>query len=310
MKLGLVKDYNRAKLKKRGWSSRYDDDGVAVGGTSYHGQKRWEEVEVIVDPVTGETRKEQRPAKKNHHSGSANGGGFPSPWSNDPLNDEYDSDEDSVAGYAEREQPESADRRDFKSSQAHRAPRSDQRNRDPVTGAIIEDPSPKRRQSGQSLHDQYADRYKLGGGGSRSSLSLSRRKSNNGNGNGNGNGYAGDGLPGAGDAGLRAQKTGSSGGAFGGLFGRKSKKHAQANESHTEYVDGGPHGYGNGNGYANGNGHANGNGNGNGYADANGYGYSDKPSAARGGGAGGRPEMQRDPSAVRAGAADGLNHQF
>ena len=240
VKAGLVKDYNKSKLKKRGWTGRYEDDG-ATGGVSYHGQKRWEQTEVIVDPITGETRKVAVPQpaqKKERHSA------FPSPWANDPLDEEED-DEDF-------EGPEEAGRQQYASSssarrQAQPPPKVDNRKRDPITGAIIEDYPPARddddpyggslgadssygRNNGsrKSLHDQYAERYNLGSssaGASKSSLSSGKNKRSN--------GYGG-GAPGEGDAGVRqGKKSGGIGGFFGGKKGKKGNQQQQEQQQES-----------------------------------------------------------------------------
>lgn len=88
VRAGLVKDYRKSQAKKRNWAGRYDDDGVRVGGDSHYDRQRWEQQDVIVDPVTDEVAHDAPP--RGAHSGSesrASGQGkrlpSPAPWEQD-----------------------------------------------------------------------------------------------------------------------------------------------------------------------------------------------------------------------------------
>ncbi|SNX82964.1 uncharacterized protein MEPE_01670 [Melanopsichium pennsylvanicum] len=154
IKYGLVKDY-RVKRTANGWSDRYGD-----------GATEWRNQEIIVDPITGETRRDPESARKtgNVRSGSH----FLAPWA-DNVDD---------SPRAEREDPYADERR-------QNAGRSGNMTRDPVTGAIIDGndngngdtsgyDSLSRTNSRRSLGSRYAERYGIGAGteaSSRSSLS-------------------------------------------------------------------------------------------------------------------------------------------
>lgn len=149
IRYGLVKDY-RVKRTANGWSDRYGDSAT-----------EWQNQEVIVDPITGETRRDPDSARKtgNIRSGSR----FLSPWA-DNVDD---------SPRAEREDPYADERR-------QNSGRSANIQRDPITGAIIDDGghggsgSLSRSSSRRSLGSRYAERYGIGAGteaSSRSSLS-------------------------------------------------------------------------------------------------------------------------------------------
>ncbi|KDN47325.1 hypothetical protein K437DRAFT_255863 [Tilletiaria anomala UBC 951] len=237
VKAGLVKDYNKSKLKKRGWAGRYDDDGIAIGGKSYHGQKRWDEQEVIVDPLTGETKKVAKPQSRDSTS-------LPSPWADDPLREE-DTADGAARDYDDADDgPEDAARVNYashsKPDHLRRAPNGnsssgskvDNRKRDSVTGAIIDeamgshddayDLGPRRSPSGRSLHSQYAERYHLGGArggkaGSSVSLNIKKQRSHNASRDSFGAAVApGEELP-------QQRKKGGFAGIFGGGGGKKNK---------------------------------------------------------------------------------------
>ncbi|CDS82326.1 uncharacterized protein SPSC_03145 [Sporisorium scitamineum] len=161
IRYGLVKDY-RVKRTANGWSDRYGDSAT-----------EWQNREVIVDPLTGETRRDPESARKtgNLRAGSH----FLSPWA------------DNVDGSprAEREDPYADERR-------QNAGRAGNVVRDPITGAVIDDGghgggSLSRSSSRRSLGSRYAERYGIGGTGteasSRSSLSYANdARDNNSNG--------------------------------------------------------------------------------------------------------------------------------
>ncbi|TKY87291.1 hypothetical protein EX895_003968 [Sporisorium graminicola] len=162
IRYGLVKDY-RVKRTANGWSDRYGDSATD-----------WQNQEVIVDPLTGETRRDPESARKtgNVRSGSH----FLAPWA--------DNVEDSPR--AEREDPYADERR-------QNAGRAGNVVRDPITGAVIDDGghggagSLSRTSSRRSLGSRYAERYGIGGAGteasSRSSLSYANdSRDNNSNG--------------------------------------------------------------------------------------------------------------------------------
>ncbi|SJX61984.1 uncharacterized protein SRS1_10601 [Sporisorium reilianum f. sp. reilianum] len=148
IRYGLVKDY-RVKRTANGWSDRYGDSAT-----------EWQNQEVIVDPLTGETRRDPEAARKtgNIRAGSH----FLSPWA-DNVDD---------SPRAEREDPYADERR-------QNAGRAGNVVRDPITGAVIDDGahggSLSRTSSRRSLGSRYAERYRIGGTGteasSRSSLS-------------------------------------------------------------------------------------------------------------------------------------------
>ncbi|SPO23407.1 uncharacterized protein UTRI_02085 [Ustilago trichophora] len=152
IRYGLVKDY-RVKRTANGWSDRYGD-----------GATKWQNQEIIVDPITGETRRDPEAARKtgNLRSGSH----FLAPWA-DNVDD---------SPRAEREDPYADERR-------QNAGRPGNVIRDPVTGAVIDDAgaggssgydSLSRTSSRRSLGSRYAERYGIGAGteaSSRSSLS-------------------------------------------------------------------------------------------------------------------------------------------
>lgn len=150
IRYGLVKDY-RVKRTANGWSDRYGDSAT-----------EWQNQDVIVDPITGETRRDPESARKtgNIRAGSH----FLSPWA-DNVDD---------SPRAEREDPYADERR-------QNAGRAGNVVRDPITGAVIDDGgrgdsgSLSRTSSRRSLGSRYAERYGLGGtdtkASSRSSLS-------------------------------------------------------------------------------------------------------------------------------------------
>ncbi|KAJ1028479.1 hypothetical protein NDA16_001645 [Ustilago loliicola] len=157
IKYGLVKDY-RLKRTANGWSDRYGDSA-----------NDWQNQEVIVDPITGETRRDPEAARKtgNVRSGSH----FLAPWA-DNVDD---------SPRAEREDPYADERR-------RNAGRPGNVSRDPVTGAIIDDgrgggsDSLSRTSSRRSLGSRYAERYGIGTeASSRSSLSYANDVRDNNN---------------------------------------------------------------------------------------------------------------------------------
>ncbi len=153
VKYGLVKDY-RVKRTANGWSDRYGDSAT-----------EWQNQEIIVDPITGETRRDPESARKtgNLRAGSH----FLSPWA-DNVDD---------SPRAEREDPTDP----YAEERRRNAGRPGTVTRDPITGAIIDGDdtgagrhsSLSRTSSRQSLGSRYAERYGIGGtqASSRSSLS-------------------------------------------------------------------------------------------------------------------------------------------
>lgn len=151
IRYGLVKDY-RVKRTANGWSDRYQDSA-----------SDWQNQEVIVDPITGETRRDPASARK---KGNVRGGShFLAPWA-----DNVDE-----SPRAEREDPNDP----YASERRQNSGRPGQVVRDPITGAVIEDAgagasdSLSRTSSRRSLGSRYAERYGIGAGeaSSRSSLS-------------------------------------------------------------------------------------------------------------------------------------------
>lgn len=136
IRYGLVKDY-RIKRTANGWSDRYGD-----GAADFRGQ------DIIVDPVTGETRKDTESARNtgNIRTGSH----FFSPWA-DNVDD---------SPRAEREDPTDP----YAEERRQNAGRPGQVVRDPITGAVIDDGgagggSLSRTSSTRSLGSRYAERY-------------------------------------------------------------------------------------------------------------------------------------------------------
>lgn len=156
VRYGLVKDY-RLKRTANGWSDRYGDAA-----------NDWQNQEVIVDPLTGETRRDPASARK---TGNVRAGShFLSPWA-DNVDD---------SPRAEREDPYADERR-------QNAGRAGNVTRDPITGAVIDDgaDSLSRTSSRRSLGSRYAERYGIGAGNdtkasSRSSLSYANDGNNTG----------------------------------------------------------------------------------------------------------------------------------
>lgn len=154
IRYGLVKDY---RAKRSGWSDRYGESG----GNDFNNQ------DIIVDPVTGETRKDPDAFKRgNVRAGSH----FLSPWA-DNMDD---------SPRAEREDPYADERRPSE-RQGGRV------ERDPVTGAILSGNGPNspsrdslsRSSSRRSLGNRYAERYGLGGGQDSSTNTSSYSHDNN-----------------------------------------------------------------------------------------------------------------------------------
>ncbi|KAN0066345.1 hypothetical protein ACQY0O_000439 [Thecaphora frezii] len=143
IRYGLVKDY-RIKKTANGWSDRYGD-----------GARDFQNADVIVDPITGETRRDSH-LDRHSQSGNIRGGHrFPAPWSNNV----------DASPRAEREDPYEDEGRS----------RGGREVRDPVTGAVIDDGSNgrdggynsnnlSRSSSRRSLGSRYAERYGLGAG--------------------------------------------------------------------------------------------------------------------------------------------------
>ncbi|PWY99005.1 hypothetical protein BCV70DRAFT_201222, partial [Testicularia cyperi] len=144
VRYGLVKDYRRKKTAN-GWSDRYGD-----GAQEFNNQ------DIIVDPITGETRKDTDAGK----SGNVRGGHrIFSPWA-DNLDD---------SPRAEREDPTDP----YADERRQNAGRPGNVARDPITGAILDDSAPSRdnnslsrSSSRRSLGSRYAERYGLGPDGS------------------------------------------------------------------------------------------------------------------------------------------------
>ncbi|GAK63739.1 uncharacterized protein PAN0_003d1947 [Moesziomyces antarcticus] len=149
IRYGLVKDY-RVKRTANGWSDRYGD-----------GATQWKNQEVIVDPITGETRRDPESARKtgNVRSGSH----FLAPWA-DNVDD---------SPRAEREDPSDP----YAEERRQNAGRPGNVTRDPITGALLDGGaggggSLSRSSSRRSLGSRYAERYGIGTeASSRSSLS-------------------------------------------------------------------------------------------------------------------------------------------
>jgi len=158
IRYGLVKDY-RVKKGANGWSDRYGDSNTD-----------WQNQEVIVDPITGETRRDPESARK---TGNVRAGShFFAPWA--------DNVEDSPR--AEREDPYADERR-------RNVGRAGNVVRDPITGAVIDDGgaggngSLSRTSSRRSIGSRYAERYGMGTeASSRSSLSYASESKDNGTG--------------------------------------------------------------------------------------------------------------------------------
>lgn len=139
IKYGLVKDY-RVKKTANGWSDRYGQ-----GAADFQNQ------EVIIDPITGETRRDLDSGRNGNIRG---GHSFPAPWSNN-IDD---------SPRAEREDPYHDERRQRSGSSGR-----GHAQRDSVTGAIIDGgdndgagDNLHRTGSRRSLGSRYAERYGLG----------------------------------------------------------------------------------------------------------------------------------------------------
>ncbi|SOV04763.1 uncharacterized protein UDID_02791 [Ustilago sp. UG-2017a] len=164
IRYGLVKDY-RVKRTANGWSDRYGDSA-----------NDWQNQEVIVDPITGETRRDPESARK---TGNVRAGShFLSPWA-DNVDD---------SPRAEREDPSEP----YAEERRQNAGRPGNVSRDPITGAIMDDSrgggtdSLSRTSSRRSLGSRYAERYGIGTeASSRSSLSYANDGRENHNNNNN-----------------------------------------------------------------------------------------------------------------------------
>lgn len=59
VRLGLVQDYRKSQARKRAWAAQYHDDGLSTGASgSHYARQRWEQQEVVCDPVTGQTARD------------------------------------------------------------------------------------------------------------------------------------------------------------------------------------------------------------------------------------------------------------
>ncbi|EPQ32263.1 uncharacterized protein PFL1_00460 [Pseudozyma flocculosa PF-1] len=149
IRYGLVKDY-RVKKTGSGWSDRYGQ-----GATDF------QNADIVVDPVTGETRRDDRLDEHSRRGNIGGGHRFPAPWANNLDG----------SPRAEREDPYEEDNRGGQRGGGRPV-------RDPVTGAIIDDGSGgdrhgngnysanslSRSSSRRSLGSRYAERYGLGAG--------------------------------------------------------------------------------------------------------------------------------------------------